>query len=224
VKAVGPGDALLQNGRIPRKIHMDSADTQPINISNALIALMKGPVFREKDPDLWHQLGEGQIAVRDYVRILGLELILDESEGYAWLKTRDAADGETPLPRLVGRRQLSYPVSLIIAILRKKLAESDASGDDARLILSVEEIADAVKVFFPMGGNEARTLDRIDAHLNKIAELGFIRRLKGQKDKIEVIRILKAFVDAQWLHEFDDRLKEYTDKALADPEKEEGPS
>ena len=150
------------------------------------------------------------------MRVLGLELVLDESEGYAWLRTREAAEGEAPLPRLVGRRQLSYPVSLIIALLRKKLAESDASGDDTRLILSVEDIADAVKVFFPPGGNEARLLDKINAHLNKIAELGFIRRLKGQPDKIEVIRILKAFVDAQWLHEFDDRLKEYGEKALAD--------
>jgi hypothetical protein len=107
-------------------------------------------------------------------------------------------------------------VSLIIALLRKKLAESDSSGDDTRLILSVEEIADMVKVFFPASGNEARLLDRINIHLNKIADLGFIRRLKGQKDKIEVIRILKAFVDAQWLNEFDERLKEYQEKMVTD--------
>jgi hypothetical protein len=77
---------------------MDIENSQPINISNALIALMKKPVFREKDQDLWHQLEEGQVAVRDYVRVLGLELVLDESEGYAWLKSREPADGETPLP------------------------------------------------------------------------------------------------------------------------------
>ena len=52
-------------------------------------------------------------------------------------------------------------------------------------------------------------MDRINTHLNKIADLGFIRRLKGEKDKIEVIRILKAFVDAQWLSELEERLKEY---------------
>ena len=195
---------------------MDTADNKPVNISKPLIALMKGVVFREKDELLWQQLEDGQIAVRDYVQVLGLELMLDASEGYAWLRTREPVEGEDPLTRLVGRRKLSYPVSLIIALLRKKLAESDSSGDDTRLILSVEEIADMVKVFFPTSGNEARMLDRINIHLNKIADLGFIRRLKGQKDKIEVIRILKAFVDAQWLNEFDAKLKEYQEKMVTD--------
>ncbi len=195
---------------------MDAIDNTPVNISKPLIALMKGVVFREKDERLWQQLEDGQIAVRDYVQVLGLELMLDASEGYAWLRNREPVEGEDPLPRMVGRRQLSYPVSLIIALLRKKMAESDSSGDDTRLILSVEDIADMVKVFFPTGGNEARLLDRITIHLNRIADLGFIRRLKGQKDKIEVIRIIKAFVDAQWLHEFDDRLREYHEKIEAD--------
>lgn len=194
---------------------MDTTTRQTTDMARPLIALMKGVVFRENDEKLWQHLEDGQIALRDYVRVLGLDLILDESEGYAWLKTREPDEGDDPLPRLVGRRQLSYPVSLIIALLRKKMAESDASGADTRLILSVEDIADAVKVFFPSGSNEARLLDKINSHLNKIADLGFIRRLKGQKDKIEVIRILKAFVDAQWLHEFDDRLKEYSEKAIS---------
>ncbi len=197
---------------------MDMTDNPPENISKPIIELMKGVVFRENDEKLWQHLEDSQIAVRDYVRVLGLDLVLDESEGYAWLKTREPEEGEDPLPRLVGKRQLSYPVSLIIALLRKKLAESDASGDDTRLILSVEDITDMVKVFFPSSGNEARLLDKINIYLNKIADLGFIRRLKGQKDKIEVIRILKAFVDAQWLHEFDDRLREYQGKQVADPD------
>lgn len=195
---------------------MDTADRHTDTISKPLIALMKGVVFRENDEKLWQQLENQQIPVRDYVKALGLELEFDPSEGYAWLKTCEPDEGEDPLPRLVGRRQLSYPVSLIIALLRKKLAESDSSGDDTRLILSSEDIADMVKVFFPSHGNEALMLARINTHLNKIADLGFIRRLKGQTNKIEVIRILKAFVDAQWLREFDDRLREYHEKIATD--------
>ena len=195
---------------------MDTETPQPIDISLALIALMKGVVFRQDDERLFQQLDEGQIAIRDYVRVLGLELVIDDSEGYAWLKTREPEEGQTPLPRLVGRRRLSYPVSLIIALLRKKMAESDAAGQDTRLILSVEDIADMVKVFLPSGSNEARFLDKINTHLNRVADLGFIRRLKGQKDRIEVVRILKAFVDAQWLHEFDDRLREYIEHSTSE--------
>ena len=177
---------------------------------------MKGEEFRQDEERLLQQIDEGQIAIRDYVRVLGLELVIDDSEGYAWLKTREPEEGQTPLPRLVGRRRLSYPVSLIIALLRKKMAESDAAGQDTRLILSVEDIADMVKVFLPSGSNEARFLDKINTHLNRVADLGFIRRLKGQKDRIEVVRILKAFVDAQWLHEFDDRLREYIEHSTSE--------
>ncbi len=202
---------------------MENPENSSKEISRPLIALMKGVVFRDKDVGLWQALEDGQIALRDYVRVMGLKLMIDESEGHAWLATRQPEEEQDPLPRLVGRRKLSYPVSLIIALLRKKLAENDASGEDPRLILSVEDITDMVKVFFASGSNEARLTDKIDSHLNKIADLGFIRRLKGQQDKIEVIRILKAFVDAQWLNSFDQRLREYRGKMEKPSENPENP-
>jgi hypothetical protein len=52
-------------------------------------------------------------------------------------------------------------------------------------------------------------VDRIDADINRVVEYGFLRRLRGQDDQFEVRRILKAFVDAQWLSELEQRLAEY---------------
>jgi hypothetical protein len=40
-------------------------------------------------------------------------------------------------------------------------------------------------------------------------ELGFLRRLTGDTGRYEVRRILKAFVDGQWLADFDTRLRAY---------------
>src|SRR5690606_26222711 len=116
---------------------------------------------------------------------------------------------EPALPRLVQRRQLGFSVSLLLALLRKKLVEHDSGGQDARLILSRDEIVDLVRVFLPSDTNEARIVDRLDADLNRVADLGFLRKLRGQQDQFEVRRILKAFVDAQWLSELNDRLAEY---------------
>lgn len=177
-------------------------------LSLVLIALMKGVLYREQGAGLWQPLLDLQVRVRDYVAVLGLELMLDEAEGYAWLRTRAAGDDQAELPRLVGRRQLSYPVSLLIALLRRKLAEFDAGGD-ARLILSRDDIVELMRTFLPPGSTEARLVDQIDAHINKVVELGFARRLRSQEQMIEVRRILKAFVDAQWLNEFDARLQTY---------------
>ena len=177
-------------------------------LSPVLITLFKGALYQDQSPDLWRSLLELQGRVRDHAGVFGLELMLDEAEGFAYLRQRPA-DDEPELPKLVQRRQLGYSVSLLLALLRKKLAEHDASGGDARLILSREQIVDLVQVFMPAGTNEARLVDRIDADVNKVVELGFLRRLKSQQDQFEVRRILKAFVDAQWLSDFDQRLAEY---------------
>ncbi len=132
-----------------------------------------------------------------------------KSEGYAYLRQRPTPDGEAELPRLVQRRQLGYPVSLLLALLRKRLAEFDAASSDARLILGRDDIVELMRLFLPETSNQARLMDRIDTHINRIAELGFLRRLRGQDDRFEVRRILKAFVDAQWLSEFNQHLESY---------------
>lgn len=183
------------------------------DLSAVLISLMKGIVSREQDASLWQSLLALQARIRDHVSVLGLELILDESEGYAYLRQRPAGEGEAALRRLVARRQLGYPVSLLLALLRKKLAEFDATSGETRLILSREVIVELMRLFLPDTVNEARLRDQIDSHINKIVELGFLRRLRGESDQFEVRRILKAFVDAQWLAELDAHLSVYRDHA-----------
>ncbi|TFW33942.1 DUF4194 domain-containing protein [Massilia horti] len=187
-------------------------------LGQLVITLFQGVLYRDAEPLLWQPLIDLQGRVRDHCGTIGLELILDEAEGYAYLRQRPAREGQPELPRLVQRRALSYPVSLLLVLLRKKLAEFDAAGGDTRLVIAREQIVDEVRLFFPETGNEARLLDRLDAHLNKIVELGFLRRLRGEEHEFEVRRILKAFVDAQWLGEFEQRLAEYQAHAAAEGE------
>jgi len=201
--------------------HYETAAAMP-DLSSLVIPLLKGVIYRDetgaRNTGLWSGLLELQARVRDYVAVLGLELVLDEAEGYAFLRARDREDDETttPLPRLVARRPLSFPVSLLLALLRKKLAEFDAGGgldeEGVRLVLSREDIVELIRVFLPEASNEARLMDRVDTDINKVVELGFLRRMKpvaGQLPAFEVRRILKAFVDAQWLADFDTRLAAY---------------
>ena len=187
------------------------------DLSTLAITLLKGVVYRDANERLWASLLELQAHVRDYVAVLGLELVLDEAEGYAFVKSRSSHgagvenDAPAKLPRLVARRALSFPVSLLLALLRKRLAEWDAGGGDTRLVLTREDIVELMRVFLAASTNEARLVDQIDAHVNKIIELGFLRRMKttGGPPAFEVRRILKAFVDAQWLLDFDARLAAY---------------
>jgi hypothetical protein len=194
-----------------------ASSTAPVassDLAALAVTLLKGVMYREGDERLWSALIDLQARVRDYVAVLGLDLVLDEAEGYAFLRSRpEPGDDEAAsrLPRLVARRPLSFPVSLLLALLRKKLAEFDAGGADTRLVLSRDDIVEMVRVFLPASSNEARLIDQIETHINRVADLGFLRRLKNTSGppSFEVRRILKAFVDAQWLAEFDSRLAAY---------------
>lgn len=195
------------------------AAPQP-DLTGLVVPLLKGVLYREDDAAQWAALLQLQPRVRDYVAVLALELVVDEAEGYAFLRAQpQTEEGAPKLPRLVRRQPLSFQVSLLLALLRKKLAEFDASGGDTRLILTRSAVVELVRVFLPAGSNESRLIDQIETLLNKATELGFVRRLKAQVDSgstraaqepvFEVRRILKAFVDAQWLAEFDARLAAY---------------
>lgn len=202
----------------PESAATSAAPAPQPDLSALAIALLKGVIYREGDEQLWGSVLNLQARVRDYVAVLGLDLVLDEAEGYAFLKSRpdpSDEDGTSRLPRLVARRPLAFPVSLLLALLRKKLAEFDAGGGDTRLVLTRDEIVELVRVFLPESSNEARLIDQIETHVNKVVDLGFLRRLKpasgspGTPPSFEVRRILKAFVDAQWLADFDARLAMY---------------
>nr|VFJ43581.1 MAG: protein of unknown function (DUF4194) [Candidatus Kentron sp. FM]VFJ44378.1 MAG: protein of unknown function (DUF4194) [Candidatus Kentron sp. FM]VFK06254.1 MAG: protein of unknown function (DUF4194) [Candidatus Kentron sp. FM] len=184
---------------------------QTPDLSRVLITLMKGVLYREGNPRMWQALLDLQARVSDYAGVLGLDLVLDEAEGYAFLRQRAAdKDGEDgALPRLVTRRPLGFAVSLLLALLREKLLEADAKGGDVRLILGRDQIADMMQLFLPESTNQVKMMDRLDSHMDKVVEMGFLKRLPGQEEQFEVRRILKAFVDAQWLGEFERRLSQY---------------
>jgi len=190
---------------------LTAIDISAADLSLAVTQLMKGVVYRETHDRAWRSLTQMQPQVRDHVAVLGLQVVIDEAEGYAFCRQRPDGDDDNsaPLPRLIPRRTLSFHVSLLLALLRKKLAEFDAQGGGSRLMLTKEQIREMVRVFVPSSTNEVRLTNQIDAHIGKAVELGFLRPAKNSEQVYEVMRILKAFVDAQWLADFDARLAEY---------------
>lgn len=186
---------------------MRSADEHAV--ATAIIALMRGVVYRESAEEVWATLQHRSASVRDHFSTIGLDMILDEAEGYAYLRTEEPAEGEEPLPRLIRRRALTYPVSLLLVLLRKRLVEFETSSSDGKLVLSRDQVAEMLRLFFADASDEARLVDQVDRTLKQAAELGFVRELPGQPGQWEVRRILKAYVDAQTLSDFSGKLQEY---------------
>ncbi|MFF2345146.1 DUF4194 domain-containing protein [Pseudarthrobacter sp. NPDC058119] len=193
----------------------DTEIRPPEELPGVVTRIFKGVLYAENDAKVWQSLLGLASQVRDYVAVLGLDLILDESEGYAFLRSREDPDGT--LPRLIARRTLTFNVSLLLALLRRRMMEFDINSGDVRLIMTEQDIADLVSVFLPESSNEARVLDRLGSDIKKVVDLGFLRKLKGQAATYEVARILKAYVDAQWLEEFDARLADYRATLAGEP-------
>ena len=178
-------------------------------VGSAIIRLMRGVVYRESDENSWLTLQHQGAPIRDHFAAIGVEVVLDDTEGYAYLRSADENEEDEPLPRLVMRRSLTYNLSLLLVLLRKRLVEFETSGSEGKLVLSRDQIVTMLQLFLADSTNEARVIDTVDATVRKAAELGFLRPLRGQPDHWVVRRILKAYVDAQTMSDFAAKLADY---------------
>jgi len=191
------------------KEKIDTHPHQP-ELAPIVIQLLKGILFRHQHPLLWNDLLSLEAKVIDYIDVMGLTLDKNDNEGYAWLMQQQPKEDEKKsLPRLIARRPLSYPISLLCVLLRKKISESDSSGELTRVIIAREDLVNLMQVYMPDKSNEAQMAASINATINKVIDLGFLRKLKNDNDSVEIQRIIIALIDANWIADFNEKLKSY---------------
>ena len=192
------------------------------DLSAVLIKLLQGFIYHE-DKKYWERLLINQEAVKDYFQKIGLYLHLDETDGYAFLKSSpveaeksaDSVDEGTPVDEpqqgetkepatlcLMRKFPLSFELSLLCVLLREALEQYDETvSDDHRLILSRGEIYEQLQSLFGQRHDETKQKRRLDALINKAMDLGFLRELKNDSHKFEVRRVIKSLIDAKKLGE-----------------------
>lgn len=176
----------------------------------AVIRLLQGPLYSD-DATPWNALVQNNELVRLYCAQIGLELQLHEEDGYAYLRQPEWEDDEgrtIELPRLTRRQQLSRDVSMLCVLLREQLLlfETGSVGGSACL-LSREQIRELLLPALPERNNELLLQKRIDSLIERVVELGFLKKVTrlGQ-DYFELRRILKAKINADQLVELKERL------------------
>ena len=199
-------------------------------LSAVLIKLLQGFLLQE-DKQAWEALQLQQTVVREFFATLGLHLHLDENDGYAFLRTipmDESDDGKITGESAIGHVQqeesaaakkkltlmrkmpLSFEVSLLCILLREALDQFDATvHDDHRLIMTKSDIYDLLKLYFQDKHDETKLLKRWDGIINKVIELGFIRELNSDTSRIEVLRIIKAMIDAERVGEMKRNMQRY---------------
>jgi len=178
--------------------------------SRTLVALLRNIVYRDSSSEYWEIIESKFQKIEDYFSKIGLTLIVDEIDGYAYLKQRSYGEDEEAVPRLIPRHALGYELSLLLMILRKQLLEFDSSTGDKRLIITRQQIIDRMKVFLRDTTNEVKLIDSINKNIDKAISMGFLSELRENEDSFEVMRIIRGFVNAEHLEEFNKRLSEYT--------------
>ena len=192
-------------------------DNKDDALSEVVINLFKGVIYQENNETLWEKLLRLQNEVRDYVRVLHLELVLSDTDHCAFLKTKDREE-DNAFPKIMAKRMLSFEVTLLLGLLRKVLVQFEQDNTSTRFILSLSQIIDLMKMHLGESTNQAKLDDKIAAAVNKVVELGFLQKLKSQQNEphFEVKRILKFFVDVPWLQQFDQWLKDCLENQKGD--------
>lgn len=176
----------------------------------ATILLIKGIFYKNDNEKAWLEMIQSSRGVMsDYFAIIGLTLEVDETQGYAYLKTMEQDDDTPQLPKLINSRELSFKVSLLCVLLRKRLVDFEMQSDSNRAVVTKEEIVQNLLLFLEEKFNEVKMQKEIESVIKKVEELGFLKKLKSSEQSYEIRSALKAFVDAQWLSDFDAKLQEY---------------
>jgi Domain of unknown function (DUF4194) len=183
--------------------------------SLSLITMLKGILY-DHQKDAWENLLRYEPEVKKYFSAIGLEVYIDKSEGYAYLRQVEFEE-EIGIPRIAERRQLNFFTSLLCIVLRKYLLERDAEAGTVRATINQQEIINRMRSFLPSASDEAKQHDRIVTTMNKVIEIGFLKKLEGSNNDYEIHRIIKGFVNANVIDETLKKLQSYAaEKEITD--------
>jgi len=174
------------------------------------IRLLQDAVYSE-ETELWTMLLRYQQHIENHFHEIGLELIVHEQDGFAYLKQTESEDG-SGLPRLFRRDKLTKGVAIVGVILREQLLHFDEKvHDETKLTIRKNDILQLAAPFFPETNDDIRADKRLEAAIHKAEELGLLRKLAGAEgeDRYEVRRIVKARFPVEALKELRDQLKNH---------------
>lgn len=170
--------------------------------------LLQAPLYREEAP-LWDALLQARGDVTHYFRELGQDLVVDEAEGYAYIRQREPVDQER-IPRLAQRRRLGYEATLLLVCLRAELDRFERSpGESTTLVLTRNYLRDMASDFLRQTDDEKRDRRSLDGAIERLHALGFLRSFGGDDERFEVRRIIKARLGPEQLEVIKQRLLQH---------------
>ncbi len=196
---------------------MTDSDEAPLQFPPSAFVkahLLGEPLYLE-DGALWETLLRDELEIAAYFQQIGMELVVDAPEGFAFLRQLEPRADER-VPRLIQRRKLTYDATLLLVCLRDELNRFDTqTADQATLRRTRRELHELVGGFLRESNNQVRDLKAVDAAIEQLRALGFIKAAGSQApDTFEVRRIIKARFGAGELQTVKERLTRYAEPGV----------
>lgn len=188
-----------------------------ITIRHVIVQLVRGPIYQE-ETESWARLLRDRHQVETHFHLMGLDLVVDEDAGYAFLRNEDASEdeepsesheGEAPLPRLMRRTPLSFLPTVLLTELRERLLRHDQSTDGTDyLYLEFKDILEFMRPYCGETGNEQKIEKKVKAAVARLAELSALRQVTNRDEVIyRVEPILRAKLPIDQIEAIRNRLK-----------------
>lgn len=183
--------------------------------ARAVIALLKHDL--SPSDSLWKDVEEYQLEIYQYLYKIGLELIFNAKDGYAFIRQLEIDDDGNTV-NLLARRQLSFEVSLVCVLLREiyetfEMNPTNIMADQC--YVSHLELKEQAEMFFSEGFNRVKFQKDLDKYISKTLELGYLKIQEegnNQAERIYVVKpIIKARVTVEELLDLKEKMKQYVE-------------
>lgn len=179
------------------------------------VHLLQGVIYEEQE-EIWSLLLSNESDLSDYFCEIGLSLVIDRTEGMAYLRQfsdDERTGGYERLPRLFRKAPLTYKVTLLCVLLReeyRKFEEEDL--DNERCVVEVDSLFELWKPCFPAESDEVTLRKQLIASFKQLENLKFVSGIKDESDSWEVRKLLKARIPIEELERLRDQLTAFESK------------
>jgi hypothetical protein len=185
-------------------MHSQFSDAAPVKVK-----LLQGALYSE-EAAAWRILMAHSKSIEDYFRDLGLSLVIDPNEGWAYLEQQDL-EGEPEMVQLFKRRPLSFEATVLLLILREELLRFDGTPRATETVPTVTQkwLVDELSAFVRSQNNEVRRESGLKAVVRQAVSMGVLREIRSSGDETtyQILRIVKAKLPDAKISEVRERLK-----------------
>lgn len=190
------------------------ANVSRANYAAVIIKLLQGPVYAD-DKNIWRELLGWQSAVKEYFGKIGMELLINEGDGFARVMQPEVDENDdNPLPRLMKKQAISYEATLLSVILREGLEEFDVKSEGTKYFLTQKEIKERIELFYKEQSNKSKLWKELSRPIASLLNIGILKlnredTVNKDNNQYEIKRIIKAFISNDKLEEIKNKLSGY---------------